>query len=220
MRIAIAFLSVLILFGCSTTDKTEKVSNSNKSESYSTKEKELIEYIKKGDYDTVKEMTKSQSTQIDKDYFQLATAFEIDKNPPQNSKKPERALAVANNIILRIDKLSEIKPELKELVGDLKKRNQAASDQFIVHSAREKAVEDAKNKQLEQQNLMDKISDKTHNPGIVIIGMSKEEVLINGWGRPRDINKTTTKHGTNEQWVYSNNRYLYFENNVLYAIQD
>lgn len=52
------------------------------------------------------------------------------------------------------------------------------------------------------------------------IGISKKEVLASSWGKPKDINKTTTKYGTNEQWVYSLNRYLYFDGDKLTSIQE
>lgn len=52
------------------------------------------------------------------------------------------------------------------------------------------------------------------------IGMTKDEVIDSTWGKPNDINKTTTKYGTHEQWVYSGNRYLYFDGNELTSMQD
>ncbi|WP_404403791.1 hypothetical protein [Jeotgalibacillus malaysiensis] len=50
------------------------------------------------------------------------------------------------------------------------------------------------------------------------IGMTSEEVKKR-WGEPNDINKTITSSGTDEQWVYYS-KYLYFENDILTAIQD
>ncbi|WP_406588948.1 hypothetical protein [Bacillus atrophaeus] len=56
---------------------------------------------------------------------------------------------------------------------------------------------------------------------LIQIGMSESDVLLlSDWGKPKDINKTTTSTGTNEQWVYGGNKYLYFENGELTAIQD
>lgn len=53
------------------------------------------------------------------------------------------------------------------------------------------------------------------------IGMTESEVINNTtWGRPKDINKTTTKYGVSEQWVYDNYKYLYFEDGVLTTIQE
>lgn len=53
------------------------------------------------------------------------------------------------------------------------------------------------------------------------IGMTWQTVVHEtNWGRPYDVNRTTTRWGTREQWVYGDRRYLYFENGVLTAIQD
>lgn len=49
------------------------------------------------------------------------------------------------------------------------------------------------------------------------IGMTKQEA-IRSWCYPRHINSTTTRYGTHEQWVYGD-RYLYFDNDRLTAIQ-
>ena len=56
--------------------------------------------------------------------------------------------------------------------------------------------------------------------GAPILGMTAAQVRETSWGIPEDINRTTTKYGTKEQWVYRNGRYLYFEDNVLVSIQD
>ena len=53
----------------------------------------------------------------------------------------------------------------------------------------------------------------------VIIGMNKEICKLS-WGEPYDINRTITKSRIFEQWVYSMGTYLYFENDILVAIQD
>lgn len=52
----------------------------------------------------------------------------------------------------------------------------------------------------------------------VRIGMTAEQCR-KAWGKPQKVNKTTTQHGTREQWVYGNS-YLYIENGVLTAIQN
>ncbi len=51
------------------------------------------------------------------------------------------------------------------------------------------------------------------------IGMNEEEVKKSTWGKPKSINSTVTSSGTHEQWVY-NNRYIYFENGKVTAIQE
>ena len=51
------------------------------------------------------------------------------------------------------------------------------------------------------------------------VGMSKLEVEASSWGKPQSKNVTNTADNTSEQWVYSNNEYIYFENGVVTAIQ-
>lgn len=53
----------------------------------------------------------------------------------------------------------------------------------------------------------------------VKIGWTKS-MCIASWGKPYDINRTTTTYGSSEQYVYSLKKYLYFENGILTAIQD
>lgn len=53
--------------------------------------------------------------------------------------------------------------------------------------------------------------------GKVAIGMNKAAAKL-AWGIPKDINKTIVEGLVKEQWVYEKN-YLYFENDVLVAIQ-
>lgn len=47
-----------------------------------------------------------------------------------------------------------------------------------------------------------------------------EEVNNSKWGKPKNINKTTTAYGITEQWVYYGNRYIYFENGIVVVIQE
>lgn len=53
----------------------------------------------------------------------------------------------------------------------------------------------------------------------VKIGFTKE-MCIEAWGDPYDVNRTITHTGVHEQWVYGIGRYLYFEGDILTAIQD
>ncbi|HIY08554.1 MAG TPA: DUF2845 domain-containing protein [Firmicutes bacterium] len=62
-----------------------------------------------------------------------------------------------------------------------------------------------------------KVPEGTEAPSI---GMTKEEALASTWGAPESINTTETSGNVHEQWVYPNNRYLYFDNGVLTGIQE
>jgi len=54
--------------------------------------------------------------------------------------------------------------------------------------------------------------------GIIWMGMAQNEAILT-LGKPKDINTTVTKYGTDEQWVYKNNTYLYFTDGVLKSWQ-
>lgn len=54
----------------------------------------------------------------------------------------------------------------------------------------------------------------------VLIGMTKERVLASVWGKPQSINRTVHASGVHEQWVYGGHNYLYFDGEVLTAIQN
>lgn len=55
--------------------------------------------------------------------------------------------------------------------------------------------------------------------GKIRMGMSKDACNLS-WGEPDDINTSKGSWGAHEQWVYPNNRYVYFDNGKLSAIQD
>lgn len=54
----------------------------------------------------------------------------------------------------------------------------------------------------------------------VRIGMTPEEAIASSWGKPQKINRTTTRRGTREQWVYGGGNYLYFEDDILVSYQN
>lgn len=57
--------------------------------------------------------------------------------------------------------------------------------------------------------------------GKIRIGMTPEQVTT-AWGKPDDINRTVSKYGNREQWVYrrANHgaQYVYFEDGVVTSI--
>jgi len=57
--------------------------------------------------------------------------------------------------------------------------------------------------------------EKLYEP---IISMTDYEVMDSTWGKPLKINRTETAFSVREQWVYPNNKYLYFEDGYLVSI--
>ncbi len=52
------------------------------------------------------------------------------------------------------------------------------------------------------------------------LGMTKEQVEASSWGKPLRVNRTTYTFGVEEQWVYDNDRYIYFSDGIVTAISD
>jgi hypothetical protein len=75
----------------------------------------------------------------------------------------------------------------------------------------QKRVALAYSKQKKEKKLQERKYEVTRNQRGVSIGMTEEQVLESNWGRPEHINRTVTTYGREEQWVYPNSNYLYFE---------
>jgi hypothetical protein len=78
------------------------------------------------------------------------------------------------------------------------------------------AANDAHSKMVLEQRLkvLRAIQDKS-----VVIGMRREEAK-RAWGKPDQINRTTTLEHVTEQWCYGIRNYLYFTDGVLTSIQN
>lgn len=50
------------------------------------------------------------------------------------------------------------------------------------------------------------------------IGMSEYQAATSTWGQPEEKNRTETRAGIREQWVYGDGSYLYLDNGKVTAI--
>lgn len=111
------------------------------------------------------------------------------------------------------------KRELAKRVARELVEAEKAARELAERVAREKAAklqEEQKRKEAARQKAI-LVQETKPEP---LIGMTRNQVMHESrWGMPQEVNKTTTVHGTSEQWVYGTRRYLYFENGVLTAIQ-
>lgn len=86
----------------------------------------------------------------------------------------------------------------------------------------DKAIENNKKRKEWERRMIEKYGDtngKLIISGKVRIGFTAE-MCRNSWGKPSDINRTTTAYGVHEQWVYEHGNYLYFEDGILTTIQN
>ena len=97
----------------------------------------------------------------------------------------------------------------------------SASEESFIKNSENDELKNIYSQYLAEQKTAKKAKEKEKKKSQgVYIGMTKQQVLDSMWGDPTKINKTTTKYGISEQWVYPNNNYLYFENGKLTAIQN
>ena len=118
------------------------------------------------------------------------------------------ALGVCISIILTVVLIISISNGIAQSELNAQ-RKQAAREQ-----AEKNAMLSARKETREEKILTDRLISN----GQVVIGMTRAQAM-SAWGTPKDINTTTTRYGTTEQWVYSSGKYLYFDNGVLTSIQ-
>jgi hypothetical protein len=105
-------------------------------------------------------------------------------------------------------------PELRDKLNDLNAKCTAIEDEYRALAAEQRQAE--QDRKLARDKEQERLS---RLPGAKLGMSAKAVVEKTSWGKPVTINRTTTAHGTSEQWVY-NSGYLYFTNGVLTAIQN
>lgn len=147
---------------------------------------------------------------------------EIDLESERRAK--EWAIQKRNDSISTIQKTINDSLENIKHKQEVKKQiaiNAKQKKQAIQTKARQK-IENEKKKNERRISIINRygsINGEAILNHKVKIGWTKS-MCIASWGKPRDINRTTTTYGSHEQYVYSLKRYLYFENGILTAIQD
>lgn len=110
-----------------------------------------------------------------------------------------------------------LEQDFNEIVAE---RKRALEEQQRLEEERQRKDEIARQERNKQ--IMQKYGQKYGSlicEGKVCLNMTKE-MCIEAWGRPIYVNSTIVKGMVAEQWVYGWRTYLYFDNNVLTAIQN
>ncbi|WP_144787402.1 hypothetical protein [Lysinibacillus fusiformis] len=186
-------------------------------------EKEYIQLVMNDDFDTLITKTEGKANEVQQDYNNLSLAYEkfngIDEDLPSVFTTATQLKYVY--VVERLEEIKYIPDEIKEKVNELKIVAKDKEEEWSEKIEENKAIHKAEyEKSVAESNLKSKINERTMYPKAVYIGMTKEEVLAEGWGRPIDINKTTTTYGVSEQWIYYDYKYLYFEDGILTTIQE
>lgn len=126
--------------------------------------------------------------------------------------QPCAFMVISNTVIefndLKVKSIFNLKDDKDQIVNPL-------SVEALVEIARLDSV----NSSNEQKESTEQYRAEQEEKYTVRLGMSKEEVLSK-LGEPKDINKTVSKFGTSEQWVYYDGVYLYFEDGILETVQE
>lgn len=218
--------AIFILSGCgqnkvseeSTSSKNvtsgEKASSANDNHNLTEEDRKLIQLIKKEKFDEVISKTSELNNVFQKDYYFIASAFK------KNKELDGKELDVENHdsymyIEAMLDKVKYSNDHTDLKFKQFKKRN----------LEKIKSLETLKNQntvrdenEIEGYERKKQIEDRTIDPQSVSIGMTEDDVLLNGWGRPAKVNTNVTKNRTLKQWVYKGNKYLYFEDGILTSI--
>lgn len=91
----------------------------------------------------------------------------------------------------------------------------AAAD--MAHDAQEEKKRKQRMVELQKTAKAEKLAKKKEG---VRLGMSAQDVYDSMWGKPQSVNRTVTKYGVREQWVYGSGSYLYFQDGVLESVQN
>lgn len=130
----------------------------------------------------------------------------------------------------------EISSKIQELFGEVSfdydgiKYYSGLTDFNFVISRRHGSVAIAwndENREIYQDrnpNAGEQSSPKIQNTQVPpAIGMTAAQVRASTWGKPSDINRTTTRYGVSEQWVYntySGTKYVYLDDGIVTAIRE
>ncbi|MCY8934325.1 hypothetical protein MOE21_17200 [Bacillus atrophaeus] len=223
-KILFGTLLICTLFGCSNQEvKSEKVDpnlaenneNSNiKKHDLNDKDRRLVNLIKNNKFDQVIEETRDSKNEFTKDYYFIASAYKKIKSLENKETSVENYYAYSY-IDAMLDKVIYTKSHDSL---NFKKVKESNSKKINSLQESKKIADENMAKEIEKEEEIKKIDERTEEPQNITIGMTSEEVLTNGWGRPLKINTTVTQKKTLEQWVYKGNKYLYFEDGVLNSI--
>ncbi|GAB2488452.1 hypothetical protein GCM10027164_17070 [Algoriphagus taiwanensis] len=156
--------------------------------------------------------TKARLLDIEKDHVKvrinneigyISQAF-IDKPSPLKEYFDQYKIFIAEQEKQRKIREQEIKDSIYQ-------------ENLKVQDAKLKAYREARKKELIKK-YGPTSGEKVFNK-LIWIGMT-EEMLLDSWGSPNDINRTVTSSLVRKQYVYSGGRYVYVENGKVVAWQD
>ena len=123
----------------------------------------------------------------------------------------------------KIEKEKELKENEEKLIAENIRKEKEEKEKLIAENFRRKKETNdkialTKSKRLEYLKKKYGKRGKDIYDGKFWIGMSRA-ALIDSLGNPESINKSVSKWGIHEQFVYDNYLYIYVENNIVTSYQ-
>lgn len=217
-KIILCFSLLLVLFGCSGNRESKESSKNNLATLENTKkeETEVNEYDLFVDDVIIPLFMEENWEEL---YTELAV-YRYGSNSKfetlSNEQKEEIEVLLAFSSIA---KEGEVDVEYgKSILGTINPNYSGICSKPIKDSVL--SFFDNNAEEWNQKYLTSVEAEKKRNTPEPSIGMTAEEVKQSKWGEPKKINKTTTKYGVDEQWVYPNYKYIYLEDGIVTSIQE
>ena len=115
------------------------------------------------------------------------------------------------------DEAAEIRKN--DSIADIVNRKAKEEGKAYFDSLRIKAQQDVNKRRPIYVKKYGTVNGEKVAKGLIWIGMT-EEMMVDSWGQPEDINTTVTSYGSRKQFVYGSGQYVYVVNGKVDAWQD
>jgi hypothetical protein len=133
------------------------------------------------------------------------------------SGNPEKEESLRDDCLFELEP-QEVQARLDKFASEKRAKFEAQAEER--RKADERAAKWEAERQAEQEVERKKQEAMAKRPGARIGMTAKEVIEKTNWGKPESINRTVTRYGVEEQWIYGLGTYLYFTNGRLTAIQN
>lgn len=118
---------------------------------------------------------------------------------------------------LKVNEEEEIRKN--DSIADIVNRKAKEEGKAYFESLRKKAQEDINKRRPVYVKKYGPVNGEKVAKGLIWIGMT-EDMLIDSWGLPDDINTTVTRYGSRKQYVYGLGQYVYVVDGIVDSWQN
>lgn len=118
---------------------------------------------------------------------------------------------------LKVDEEDEIRKN--DSIAEIVNRKAKEEGKAYFESLRVKAQQDINKRRPVYVKKYGPVNGEKVAKSLIWIGMT-EQMLLDSWGRPDDINTSVTRYGSRKQYVYGSGQYVYVENGIVDSWQN